>query len=193
MQTGTVKRFNKIKGYTPINILDFWFNEITPKQWWEKSDEFDQLIVTRFGALLHAASRCELYEWRISAEGQLAEIIILDQFSRNIYRGKPESFSNDALALALAQCSVAAKSDCEMNTAERAFLYMPYMHSESLLIHENAVSLFSQPGMEMNLEFELKHKAIIDRFGRYPHRNDILGRLSTPEEHEFLKSPGSSF
>jgi len=183
----------KQRQYTPINILDFWFHEITPKQWWEKSDEFDQLIAMRFGALHHAASQCELYEWRISPEGQLAEIIILDQFSRNIYRGKPESFANDALALALAQCSVASKADCEMNASERAFLYMPYMHSESLFIHEDAVLLFGQPGMEMNLEFELKHKAIIDRFGRYPHRNNILGRISTPEEQEFLKSPGSSF
>lgn len=177
----------------PMSILDFWFKEITPKQWWQKSSDFDQLIAHRFGELHQAATRCELYEWRNSAQGRLAEIIVLDQFSRNIYRDQPQAFASDNLALILAQEAVSKKADLELNPTERAFLYMPYMHSESLMIHEVAVNLFKQPGMENNFEFELKHKAILDRFGRYPHRNVILGRDSTAEETKFLNEPGSSF
>ena len=123
----------------------------------------------------------------------MAEIIILDQFSRNIYRNHPNAFAYDSLALALAQTAVAVNADHELDINQRAFLYMPYMHSESLIIHEVAITLFSQPSMEANLQFELRHKEIIDRFGRYPHRNKILGRISTPEEIGFLKTAVSSF
>lgn len=178
---------------TPEPILAFWFEEITPKQWWVASDDFDRQIESRFGALHAAAERCELYAWRESAAGRLAEIIVLDQFSRNIHRNHPQAFANDTLALALAQTAVAAQADQALDAQRRAFLYMPYMHSESLAIHRVAVALFSAPGMENNLDFELRHKAIIHRFGRYPHRNAILGRNSTAEEIEFLKTPGSSF
>lgn len=178
---------------TPKDILAFWFEDITPKQWWGRSDDFDQHIESRFGALHCAAGRCELYGWRESAKGRLAEIIVLDQFSRNIYRDHPKAFAYDSLALALAQTAVAVNADHELDIAQRAFLYMPYMHSESLMIHEIVIPLFSQPGMEANLEFELRHKEIIDRFGRFPHRNAILGRTSTPEEIDFLKTAGASF
>ena len=176
---------------TPETIISFWFNEIAPEQWWIKSDQFDQQIKSRFGALHQAASCCELYDWRKTAQGALAELIILDQFSRNIYREKPQAFDCDTLALALAQTAVAAKFDQGLDRVQRAFIYMPYMHSESKIIHELAVKLFSQQGMEQSLEFELQHKAIIDRFGRYPHRNKILGRTSTQEEKSFLKKPHS--
>ena len=178
---------------SPDSVLAFWFEETTPKHWWVKSDDFDHLIRERFASLHSAAERCELDDWRTTADGRLAEIILLDQFSRNIYREHPRSFANDALALGLAQEAVTAKADVELAPARRAFIYMPYMHSESPTIHSAAVSLFSAPGMESNLQFELRHKAIIDRFGRYPHRNAILGRESTPEEGEFLQTPGSSF
>lgn len=174
-------------------ILDFWFKETSPKLWWAKSDEFDQQIGKRFGTLHQAACRCELEGWRDTAAGRLAEIIVLDQFSRNIYRDRPAAFAQDALALALAQTAVAVGADAELDPTRRAFLYLPYMHSESLQIHTQAVKLFSQPGLEGNLDFELRHKAIIDRFGRYPHRNAILGRPSTLEEAAFLQTPGSSF
>ena len=179
--------------HAPEAILDFWFKEITPKQWWAISDAFDRHIESRFGAVHRSAERCELYHWRETAQGRLAEIIVLDQFSRNIHRGHPHAFACDALALALAQTAVAANVDRELEVARRAFLFMPYMHSESLMIHGVAVSLFSQEGMDGNLEFELRHKKIIERFGRYPHRNATLGRTSTPEEIEFLKTPGSTF
>ena len=179
--------------HAPDSILAFWFEEVTPEQWYARSDDFDELIRSRFGALRAAAGRCELYGWRATANGRLAEIIVLDQFSRNIYRDDPRAFASDALALALAQTAVAVRADAELATARRAFLYLPYMHSESPAIHAVAVPLFSAPGLEANLKYELKHKAIIDRFGRYPHRNAILGRVSTPDEIEFLKTPGSSF
>lgn len=178
---------------TPESVLAFWFDEITPRQWWIASDDFDRQIASRFGKLLAAAERCELYAWRQSAAGRLAEIIVLDLFSRNIHRGRAQAFANDALALALAQTAVAANADQALAAGRRAFLYMPYMHSESPAIHTIALALFSAPGMENNLDFEMRHKAIIDRFGRYPHRNSILGRESTAEEIVFLKTPGSSF
>lgn len=178
---------------TPADILDFWFSEIQPAQWWSKSYDFDRLIAIRFGAVLQAAARCELYAWRATPAGRLAEVIVLDQFSRNINRGEAQAFANDALALGLAQEAVAAGADKGLLLAQRAFLYMPYMHSESAAIHALAVALFSQPGLEHNLDFELRHKAIIDRFGRYPHRNAVLGRASTAEEAAFLQTPGSSF
>ena len=174
-------------------VLDFWFKEIDAKQWWTKSAEFDQLIASRFGSLHAAAARCELHPWRETPPGRLAEIIVLDQFSRNMYRDQPQAFACDALALALAQTAVATQADAVLEIQQRAFVYMPYMHSESPLIHGTAQALFSQAGLESSLASEQHHKAILDRFGRYPHRNAILGRASTTEELQFLATPGSSF
>ncbi len=177
----------------PETVLNFWFKEIEPKSWWKKDPDFDQLLRDKFLSTHHAAASCELYTWRDTARGRLAEIIVLDQFSLNMFRGSPVSFMQDSLALALAQEAVRNGADKELETNERLFMYMPYMHSESAAIHEIAVELFSTPGLESNLEFEYKHKAIIDRFGRYPHRNAILRRTSTAEELQFLTEPGSSF
>jgi uncharacterized protein (DUF924 family) len=174
-------------------ILKFWFEEIEPSQWWKKDDEFDKALIARFSDIHARATRCELFDWRADPHGRLAEIIVLDQFSRNMFRGSPLSFAYDALALALAQEAVSAGADAALSPVQRSFLYMPYMHSESLMIHEIAVDLFRRNGIQGNLDFEMKHKAIIERFGRYPHRNDILGRASTDEESEFLKQPGSGF
>lgn len=174
-------------------VLDFWFNTLTPAQWFAKSAPLDEQIREQFSALLQQAATCELWQWRSEARGRLAEIIVLDQFSRNIFRDTPRAFQQDPLALALAQEAVAQGADQTLTSVERSFLYMPYMHSESPSIHERAVELFNQPGLENNLDFEYKHKAIIDRFGRYPHRNAILERASSAEEIEFLKQPGSAF
>jgi len=174
-------------------VLRFWFEEAKPAQWWKKDENFDRTIIERFSERHRRAACCELFEWRKDARGRLAEIVILDQFSRNMFRGSPLSFAQDALALALSQEAVSAGADEALNPAERSFLYMPFMHSESLKIHEVAVELFLRNGLEGNLDYELKHKAIIERFGRYPHRNAILDRESTQEEIEFLKQPGSSF
>ena len=172
------------------DIINFWFNEIEPKQHWVKDPEFDGLIKQRFGDLLISASQCELFTWRASAQGRLAEIIVLDQFSRNIYRDSANAFAQDPLALALSQEAVSLGADKELSEKRIPFLYMPYMHSESKIVHVEAERLFKKTG---NYEFELKHKAIVDRFDRYPHRNEILGRESTEEEIEFLQAPGSSF
>lgn len=177
----------------PKDILHFWFEELTPKQHFVKDAALDDAIRVRFGDKLEAAARCELFGWRTTPQGRLAEILVLDQFSRNIYRDTPRAFAQDALALVLAQELVASGQHRSLSIAQRTFAYMPYMHSESALVHAQAVALFSQPGMEYNLDFELRHKAIIDRFGRYPHRNAILGRTSSAEELAFLSEPGSSF
>jgi uncharacterized protein (DUF924 family) len=178
---------------TPADVLKFWFEELTPEQWYKASDDVDAMIAGRFAALHSSAAQCELFQWRTSPEGRLAEIIVLDQFSRNIHRGTAAAFAQDALALALAQEAVAASADLALEPPKRAFLYLPYMHSESAVIHDVALRLFDAPGLENNLDFEHKHKTIIDRFGRYPHRNAVLGRVSTPEELAFLETPGSSF
>jgi uncharacterized protein (DUF924 family) len=177
----------------PQPILDFWFTELTPKHHFAKDAALDEAIRTRFGATLEAAARCELFAWRTTPEGRLAEVLVLDQFSRNVYRDTARAFAQDALALVLAQELVASGQDRSLPLALRSFAYMPYMHSESALVHAQAVTLFSQPGMEDTLRFELRHKEIIDRFGRYPHRNALLGRTSTPEELAFLSELGSSF
>lgn len=175
------------------DILHFWFDELDNKQRFAKDAALDALMRERFEPTLQAAARGELAAWRITASGCLAEIIVLDQFSRNIYRDTPQAFAQDALALELAQALVASGQDQQLPVTQRAFAYLPYMHSESLPVHAQALLLFSQPGLEENLRFERMHQAIIERFGRYPHRNAALGRSSSAEEIEFLQQPGSSF
>ena len=174
-------------------VLRFWFTELTPEQWWQKDEELDKKILHRFQEFHHRASQCELYPWRETAKGRLAEIIVLDQFSRNMYRDTPKAFSQDTLALSLSQQAIAVGADKELNAVERSFLYMPFMHSESLLIHQQACLLFKANGNESNYQFELKHFDIIEKYGRYPHRNLILNRKSTADEVEFLQQPNSSF
>lgn len=178
---------------TPETILSFWFEQIEPKQWWVKDPAFDSQITQLFEDTLIKAKQGELYHWRVTPKGRLAEIIVLDQFSRNIHRDTPQAFEADALALVLAQEAVAQHADNELHKKQVPFLFMPYMHSESQAIHEVAMVLFNREAAINNLEFEQRHKEIIDRFGRYPHRNSILGRPSTPAEIEFLNQPGSSF
>lgn len=174
-------------------VLTLWFKEIDPRRWWIVDPEFDELLRSRFAGHLQQARAGELSAWRSTPHGRLAEVIVLDQFSRNIHRGTPEAFAQDPQALALSQEAVAAGALQALGEMERTFLLMPYMHSESRLVHSQAESLFRQFAPQSNYEFELRHKAIIDRFGRYPHRNRILGRASTEEEVEFLKQPGSGF
>lgn len=174
-------------------VINFWFSELSPARWWRNDPELDQLIARRFTELHKTAARGELHDWRKYALGRLAEIIVLDQFSRHLYRESAQAFAQDSTALALAQEAVALDEQKHLSANQKAFLYMPFMHSESPQIHELAVALFSKPGLEQNLRSELRHKAVIDRFGRYPHRNKMLGRPSTREELEFLKQSKSSF
>lgn len=175
------------------DIFQFWFHEILPAQWWKVDPAFDALIRERFSAVHAQAAHAELFAWRAEPRGRLAEIIVLDQFSRNMFRGTRAAFATDVLALALAQEAVACGADQALTPEERVFLYMPYMHSESKAIHVVAEKLFREHAPANNHNFEVRHKAIIDRFGRYPHRNAALGRETTVEEAVFLTEPGSSF
>lgn len=174
-------------------IVSFWFEEIDSMHWYKKDEAFDELLRERFLSVHESATRAELFWWRDSAKGRLAEIIVLDQFSRNMFRDQPESFAHDAMALCLAQEAITAGADKELSEQEKSFMYMPYMHSESIEIHEVALTLFGRLKSKSNLQYEQRHKAIIDRFGRYPHRNELLNRPSTPEEIVFLQEPGSRF
>jgi uncharacterized protein (DUF924 family) len=173
-------------------VIEFWFSELSQNDWWKKDPGLDRQIAQRFGGVHAAAARSELFHWRMSAEGRLAEVLVLDQFSRNIFRDTPAAFASDPLALALAQEAVSHGFDKNLPARQRVFLYMPYMHSESRAVHVEAERLFKTLD-KFYLDYEQKHRAIIERFGRYPHRNQILGRESTPEEVEFLQQPGSSF
>ena len=174
-------------------ILDFWFDPKNQNWWFSQNDAFDALIEEKFKIIHQQAAHAELWSWRSSAEGRLAEIIVLDQLSRNLYRNSSLAFAQDALALALAQEAITLKLDAALPPIQRSFLYMPFMHSESKLIHQYALKLFEDLGNPINLDFEQRHKVIIDRFGRYPHRNQVLGRNSSQEELDFLTQPNSHF
>ncbi len=178
---------------TSEEIIDFWFNQISPAQHWIQDNKFDALIRKQFYQTHQQACAGELAHWRECGEGRLAEIIVLDQFSRNLFRDHATAYAQDAQALTLAQEAISHGVDLKLSPTKRSFLYMPFMHSESLIIHKQAVRLFNQPGLEKNYDFELKHQVIIKKFGRYPHRNTLLGRESSQEEIVFLAQPGSSF
>lgn len=174
-------------------VLDFWFSEIQPAQWWKKDPEFDHQIRQRFGPWLDAARLGDLEHWRANALGALALVIVLDQFSRNIYRESARAFAADAQALAIAMAVVDAGWDQQLTSQQKHFLYMPFMHSESLPVHERALLLFGALEGDDPAGFERRHWDIIRRFGRYPHRNAVLRRESTAEELVFLQQPGSRF
>lgn len=175
------------------HILKFWFNEIDPALWFKKDEVFDGQLRKSFGPVWQAASKGELANWRQNIEGRLAEILVLDQFSRNLFRDLPASFAYDGMALVLAQEAVNSGLTVQLSDTQRGFLYLPFMHSESAVIHRQALELYTELGNEIQLNYELRHKAIIDRFGRYPHRNHILGRVSSAEEQAFLLQPDSTF
>lgn len=174
-------------------VIRFWFEEIEPEQQFKKDEIFDELLRKRFLSLHQEIAKGEHDSWRKTIQGRLAEIIVLDQFSRNMFRDTPQAFAYDGMALILAQEAIRSGQLSQLSIEQRGFLYMPYMHSESRIIHEKALELFSEPGLEKKLKYEKQHKAIIDRFGRYPHRNHILGRTTTTEELAFLQEPNSSF
>ena len=174
-------------------VLAFWFEELTPDDWFGGGDEVDDRIRERFLAL-HEALRDGVPEsWRATARGMLAAVIALDQFPRNMYRGAREAFAADPTALALATEGIELGLDRELSNDERKFFYLPFEHSEDPAVQARSVELFAALEDEDTLGYALRHKEIIDRFGRFPHRNEALGRESTPEELEFLTEPDSSF
>ncbi len=174
-------------------VLTFWFEEHGPKDWFSGEAAFDKEVVAAFSDVQAAATKCEKWEWRATPKGRLAEIIVLDQFSRQIFRNDPRAFASDPLALALAQEAVRAGDDAKLTESERVFVYMPYMHSESLVVHDEAMRLFTALGNADNLEYEKKHRELIARFGRYPKRNAALGRASTPEEEAYIANSEGMF
>ncbi|CAH0220806.1 hypothetical protein SRABI118_02219 [Massilia sp. Bi118] len=191
---------------TAQEVRDFWFGapgsdaEGQPrKEWFVKSDAFDDEIKQRFGATVKQAIAGGLREWDAEGpQGVLARILVLDQFTRNAYRNKPESFAGDALALAAARQLADSGAHKELPPLQRAFAYMPFEHAEDAFMQERAVELFTalaaeHPGFDDMLDYAHRHRGVIARFGRFPHRNEILGRASTQEEIEFLRQPGSRF
>ncbi|MBC8158455.1 MAG: DUF924 domain-containing protein [Alphaproteobacteria bacterium] len=175
------------------DVLEFWFAESKPEQWYKKDSDFDQVIRDRFGKTHAVAVSGALDHWAETADGYLALIIVLDQFSRNMCRDDPGAFAADPKALALTKMAL-EKGFVEKATKEQAqFLLMPLMHSESLADQEMSIPLFERHCGEKVAEFAIRHRNIIARFDRFPHRNAVLSRESTPEEIEFLKTEGSSF
>ena len=174
------------------DVLSFWFG-LTPEAWFEKSDAIDRECATRFRdvhALLMASDAADQVA---SARQALAAVIVLDQFSRNIYRGSEQAFASDPLAKDIAARAIRLGYDATLSKHERMFLYLPFEHSEDLTDQVRSIELFSSLDDDYYLGFAVAHRDIIARFGRFPHRNDILGRQSTPEEIAFLAEPGSSF
>ena len=181
-------------------ILDFWFGPPphSPRaEWFRKDAAFDATIVARFGEAIEAAIAGAHREWRADAHGALARILLLDQFTRNAFRGTARAFAGDCEALATAIDLVDRGLDRTLDRYERSFVYLPFEHSEDRAMQDRSIALFTalarDTGDRATLEWAEKHAAIIRRFGRYPHRNAALGRASTPEEIEFLKEPGSRF
>lgn len=172
-------------------VLEYWFTTLSPSQWWTTDQEIDRQIAEKFTKLHQQAALGELYHWRETTRGRLAEILILDQFSRNLFRNSGQAFAYDGMALVLAQEFVRHHGNKELTAKECSFAYMPYMHSESAKVQQQSIAIFAENGIASNVKFAKEHKDIIDRFNRYPHRNEVLGRQSTPEEKQFLQQhPG---
>jgi len=172
-------------------ILEFWFRgDAERKQWFSKDPSFDDEIRARFLSLYEEGVRGAFTAWRNSPRSCLALIVLLDQFPRNMFRGSARAFATDALALDAARHAIASGHDRALSKTERTFIYLPFEHSENLADQERALALFAG---HPNAEWAQRHYEIIKRFGRFPHRNAILGRQSTPAEIEFLREPGSSF
>ncbi|UCH47131.1 MAG: DUF924 domain-containing protein [Betaproteobacteria bacterium] len=197
---------------TAESILRFWFGTATDdlevsgqcaKMWWKKNPQVDAEIRQRFAAVVDAAASGQCDSWLENARGRLAMIIMVDQFSRNMYRDTPRAFAFDSLALSWAKEGIASGADQTLRPIERIFFYMPLEHSESLEDQQRAVALTTALAAQVTpekrdlfegyVDFAKRHRDIVQRFGRFPHRNAILERSSTPEELEFLKQPGSSF
>jgi uncharacterized protein (DUF924 family) len=188
---------------TSSDVVGFWFSDHARKLWWNGGKAFDDEIRTTFSDTVAAALDGQLDSWQADADGALALVLVLDQFTRNIFRGTPQAFSGDVRARAVANASISRGDDRAQSLERRMFLYMPLQHSEELADQKRSLTLFTAWAAEhegdarteadKDLVYAQRHHDIIERFGRFPHRNKILGRTSTPEELEFLAGPNSSF
>ncbi|MEO8523353.1 MAG: DUF924 family protein [Caldimonas sp.] len=189
----------------PQSVLDFWFGAegsaefgTQRKAWFQKNPDFDRAVAERFGGPIEQALRGELDAWAATAAGALARILLLDQFTRNAFRGERRAFAGDAQALAGASAMVGSRLDEQLAPFMRAFAYMPFEHAEGMAMQDEAVRLFTRlnamaPELAHMLDYAHRHRAVIERFGRFPARNALLGRQSTAEELAFLSEPGSTF
>jgi uncharacterized protein (DUF924 family) len=175
------------------DIIRFWFVEHGQADWWGGKPEFDAEIDAQFRETHERVSKGEGFAWRATAEGRLAEIIVLDQLSRQLYRGKARAFAQDGMALVLAQELVAQGLDRELSAEKSMFAYMPYIHAESLVVHDEALRMFTTLGRTDLLGYEGGHRTCIERFGRFPKRNAVLGRVSTPEELDYIANTKGVF
>ena len=174
-------------------VLNFWFEECDPQQWFIKDEAFDKKVESLFSLLHEEIAEKKHTVWRLSARGCLAEIIVLDQFSRNMFRGSANAFAFDIQARDCLNYAISMAYDKELSQIERNFLYLPFEHSEASSDQEKSIFYYSKNGDPDALDYAIKHKLIIDTFARYPHRNVALGRISTEEEELFLRTPGSKF
>ena len=171
----------------PQDVIEFWFVEHGHDDWFGGKADFDEKLASRFGALHERVSHGEAWHWRETANGRLAEIIMLDQFSRQLHRNSPRAFAQDGMALVLAQEAIFDGADKEVAPERTMFFYMPFMHAESLLIQDEGVRLFENLGQAETLKFMVEHRDTIARFGRFPFRNKALGRHSTPDEVAYMR------
>lgn len=180
---------------TKNQILEFWFVESKPQQWFQKNEAFDDTIRTRFAADYDLGAAGIFDSWKDEPEGCLALCILLDQFPRNMFRGRPQSFATDAHALDVARHAIAKRFDAITPLERRRFLYLPFEHSENLEDQDHCVELFKTIRDEdpLGYDYALRHQKVIAQFGRFPHRNAILGRKSTPAEQAYLAQPESGF
>ncbi len=180
---------------TKADILSFWFEETAPAQWFQKSDDFDDLTRTRFEGDYDLAVKGIFDSWQESADGALALCILLDQFPRNMFRGSPQSFATDAKALGIAKYAIGKSLDALLPVIQRRFLYLPFEHSESMADQDTSVALFAKIKDQdpMGYDYAVRHQEVIRRFGRFPHRNAVLERASTEDERLYLETPGSGF
>ena len=186
-------------------VLDFWFaaqgepeHGAVRELWFRKSEATDRQIAERFGPLIEQALRGELEAWAADPHSALAQIVLLDQFTRNTFRDTPRAFAGDKRALAAAMAMVGSRQDEKLLPVQRVFVYLPFEHAEGIVMQEEALRLFTRlvaeaPGLQNMLDYAQRHHDVVQRFGRFPHRNEILGRQSTAEEVEFLRQPGSRF
>lgn len=172
----------------PQEIIDFWFSEDASKRWFKSTAKFDRLLTERFHERWQQASRGELDHWMASAEGCLALVILLDQLPLNMFRSDAQCFATEAQSRDVTRHALEQGFDEAMPSEHKAFLYMPFMHSEELEDQQLALKLFDQPGLESNLRFSRHHYAIVEKYGRFPHRNALLGRESSAAEIEYLNS-----